>query len=67
MTGVASSNASRASRTLPPDQDMKLFRLTREPVGMANASSTPAMVEWTPDMNTQYHSATPTKRYGTSE
>ena len=67
MTGVLASKASFASRTLPPDHETKPLRFTREPVGMANASSTPAMVECTPDMNTQHHSTTPTSTYGTSE
>ena len=40
---------------------------TRDPEGMVNASSTPAMVACTPDMYTQYHSTAPTSRYGTSE
>ena len=52
---------------MSPDQVMKLLRFTRDPEGMTNASSTPAMVECTPDMNTQYHSTAPTSRYGTSE
>ena len=52
---------------MSPDQVMKLLRFTRDPEGMTNASSTPAMVECTPDMNTQYHSTAPTSRYGTNE
>ena len=67
MTGVSGLNASRAWRTLSPDQEMKPSRFTREPDGMTNASKTPAMVECTPDMNTQYHSTAPTSRYGMSE
>ena len=67
MTGVSGWKASCASRTLSPDQAVKLLRFTREPDGMTNANSTPAMVECTPDMNTQYHSTPPTSKYGTSE
>ena len=46
---------------------MKPLRLMRDPEGMANANSTPAMVECTPLMNTQNHRSAPTARYGTSE
>ena len=67
MTGVSGLKAAFASRTLSPDQAMKPFRFTREPDGMTKASSTPAMVECTPDMNTQYHSTPPSSRYGMSE
>ena len=49
------------------DQSKKLSRFTRDPDGMANASSTPAIVEWMPDENTQNHSTHPTRMYGTSE
>ena len=56
-----------ASTTRSPDQRMKLFTFTREPEGIANASSTPAMVECTPDMNTQYHNTAPTSRYAYNE
>ena len=35
--------------------------------GMVKANSTPAIVECTPDMNTQYQRATPTSKYGTNE
>ena len=45
----------------------KVRRFTREPDGIANASSTPAMVECTPDIYTQYHSKAPTSIYGSSE
>ena len=45
---------------------MKLCRFTRDPVGIVNASSTPAIVACTPDISTQNHSTTPTARYGMS-
>ena len=65
-TGVSGSNASRARCTCSPDQSMKLCRFTRDPVGIVNASSTPAIVACTPDISTQNHSTTPTARYGMS-
>ena len=49
------------------DQVAKVRRFTREPDGMAKASSTPAMVECTPDIYTQYHNRAPTSIYGSSE
>ena len=39
---------------------MNSERFTREPVGMAKARSTPALVECTPDMNTANHRRQPT-------
>ena len=39
---------------------MNFCRSTRDPVGIVKASSTPAMVEWTPDMNTANHNRQPT-------
>ena len=67
MTGSFALKALFASTTRSPDQRMKLFTFTREPEGIANASSTPAMVECTPDMNTQYHNTAPTSRYAYNE